>query len=86
MTIGLSKSVKAIVNAVKDTIEETPPELIADIMDKGVYLAGGGAQTTGQLRRQGEHQARVLAGDFLEFAVADFGYLGSPQKTEIKAR
>ncbi len=44
---ALSKSVKAIVNAVKDTIEETPPELIADIMDKGVYLAGGGALLRG---------------------------------------
>lgn len=45
--VALSKSVKAIVNAVKDTIEETPPELIADIMDKGVYLAGGGALLRG---------------------------------------
>jgi len=44
---ALAKSVKAIVNAVKDTIEETPPELIADIMDKGVYLAGGGALLRG---------------------------------------
>ena len=41
--IALSKSVRAIVDAVKYTIEETPPELIADIMDKGIYLAGGGA-------------------------------------------
>ncbi|MCC7543102.1 rod shape-determining protein [bacterium] len=45
--VALSKSVRAIVNAVKDTIEETPPELIADIMDKGVYLAGGGALLRG---------------------------------------
>lgn len=44
---ALSKSVRAIVNAVKDTIEETPPELIADIMDKGVHLAGGGALLRG---------------------------------------
>ena len=44
---ALAKSVRAIVNAVKDTIEETPPELIADIMDKGVHLAGGGALLRG---------------------------------------
>jgi rod shape-determining protein MreB len=45
--IALSKSVRAIVDAVKYTIEETPPELLADIMDKGIYLAGGGALLRG---------------------------------------
>jgi rod shape-determining protein MreB len=45
--IALSKSVRSIVDAVKYTIEETPPELLADIMDKGIYLAGGGALLRG---------------------------------------
>lgn len=45
--VALSKSVRAIVEAIKSTIEETPPELIADIMDKGIYLAGGGALLKG---------------------------------------
>jgi rod shape-determining protein MreB len=45
--MALSKSVRSIVDAVKYTIEETPPELIADIMDKGIYLAGGGALLRG---------------------------------------
>lgn len=40
---ALSKSITAIVEAVKVTIEETPPELIADIMERGIILAGGGA-------------------------------------------
>jgi rod shape-determining protein MreB len=44
---ALSKSVMAIVDAVKMTIEETPPELVADIMDKGIVLAGGGALLRG---------------------------------------
>ena len=44
---ALARSVRAIVDAVKRTIEETPPELLADIMDKGVYLAGGGALLRG---------------------------------------
>lgn len=44
---ALAKSVRAIVDAVKFTIEETPPELLADIMDKGIYLAGGGALLRG---------------------------------------
>ncbi len=35
--------VNAIVTEVKAAIEETPPELVADIMDRGIMLAGGGA-------------------------------------------
>lgn len=38
-----SQSVAAIVNAVKTTVEETPPELVADIMHRGIVLAGGGS-------------------------------------------
>jgi rod shape-determining protein MreB len=40
---AISKSVAAIVESVRQTIEETPPELVADIMDRGIVLAGGGA-------------------------------------------
>src|SRR5437899_87125 len=36
-----------MVDAIKDTIEETPPELVADVMDQGIYLAGGGALLRG---------------------------------------
>jgi rod shape-determining protein MreB and related proteins len=44
---ALSKSVRAIVEAIKITIEETPPELVADIMDRGIIMAGGGALLKG---------------------------------------
>mgnify|MGYP001575011371 FL=1 len=44
---ALQKSVMTIVEAVKSTIEETPPELVADIMERGVVLAGGGALLKG---------------------------------------
>lgn len=44
---ALQKSVREIVEAVKITIEETPPELVADIMERGIYLAGGGALLKG---------------------------------------
>lgn len=44
---ALAKSVRSIVEAIKITIEETPPELIADIMDTGIILAGGGALLKG---------------------------------------
>ncbi|MBU3896024.1 rod shape-determining protein [Patescibacteria group bacterium] len=44
---ALEKSVKLIVSAVKSTIEETPPELLADIMTNGIYLSGGGSLLKG---------------------------------------
>lgn len=44
---ALEKSVRQIVNEIKSTIEETPPELLADIMTKGIHLAGGGALLKG---------------------------------------
>ncbi len=40
---ALQKSVKQIVEAIRATMEETPPELVADIMEKGIILCGGGA-------------------------------------------
>ncbi len=44
---ALAKSVKQIVTAIKTTVEETPPELLADIMAKGIYLTGGGSLLKG---------------------------------------
>lgn len=40
---AMERSVKQIINEIKTTVEETPPELLADIMHRGIYLAGGGA-------------------------------------------
>lgn len=40
---ALHETVYAIVEAVKVTLEKTPPELAADIMDRGIVLTGGGA-------------------------------------------
>jgi len=44
---ALKRSVKVLVNAVRGTIEESPPELVADIMEKGIILAGGGSLLRG---------------------------------------
>jgi len=44
---AIDKSVRQIVNEIKMAIEETPPELIADIMHNGIYLCGGGSQLRG---------------------------------------
>ena len=43
----LREPVSAIVDAVRVTLERTPPELSADIVDRGVVLAGGGALLRG---------------------------------------
>ena len=51
---AIEPSVALIVETVKDTIEETPPELVADIMDQGIVLAGGGALLCGLDRRISE--------------------------------
>ncbi len=44
---AINKSISAIIEAVKNTIEETPPELISDILEQGIVLAGGGGLVRG---------------------------------------
>jgi len=44
---AVRKSVQQIVDAIRATMEETPPELLADIMEKGIILCGGGALLRG---------------------------------------
>ncbi len=44
---AIEEPVNAIVDAVKNTLDKTPPELAADIMDKGIVLAGGGSMLKG---------------------------------------
>jgi rod shape-determining protein MreB len=48
---ALSGSISAVVDAVRSTIEITPPELVADLMYRGIALAGGGALLRGLDRR-----------------------------------
>ncbi|MBP3391869.1 MAG: rod shape-determining protein [Clostridia bacterium] len=44
---ALKEPVAAIIDAVKETLEATPPELAADVMEKGIMLTGGGALLSG---------------------------------------
>jgi rod shape-determining protein MreB and related proteins len=44
---ALTKSLHTIVDSIKSTIEDTPPELVADIHERGVFLTGGGALLRG---------------------------------------
>lgn len=45
--LALAEPVAAIVDVVKSTLERTPPELVADIIDRGMVLTGGGALLRG---------------------------------------
>src|SRR2546429_700669 len=44
---ALDEPVTQIIEAIKSTLDKTPPELAADIMDRGIVLAGGGSLLTG---------------------------------------
>ncbi|MCB0131100.1 MAG: rod shape-determining protein, partial [Caldilineaceae bacterium] len=61
---ALSGSVQVIVDAVKGTLDETPPELVADLMEYGIVLAGGGALLQGLAQRlQDETRMHVYVAD-----------------------
>jgi rod shape-determining protein MreB len=45
--LAIQEQIDAIVAAVKTALEQTPPELAADIVDRGIYLTGGGALLKG---------------------------------------
>ncbi len=61
---ALARSVKAIVEQVKGILEVTPPELVADIYQKGIVLTGGGALLRGM-------DAAISRGTGLPVRVAD---------------
>jgi len=48
---ALSTSVQTIIDVLKETIDETPPEIIADLMETGICMAGGGSQVQGFAQR-----------------------------------
>ena len=48
---ALSNSVNTIVDTVKQTLDETPPELISDLMESGICMAGGGSLLHGLAER-----------------------------------
>jgi rod shape-determining protein MreB len=51
---ALADTVQAIVDAAKSTLEHTPPELAADLIDRGIVMAGGGSLLRGVDRRIAE--------------------------------
>jgi len=60
---AIFRSIKIIVNNIKSAIEETPPELLSDIMQRGIILTGGGSLIRGLDRlvsEQTDMPARVM--------------------------
>ena len=61
---ALSGPVNVIVEAVKSVVDETPPELVADLMEQGIALAGGGSLLQGLAERLSEEtKMRVYVAD-----------------------
>jgi rod shape-determining protein MreB len=48
---AMAGSMKTIVDTVKDALDEVPPEIISDLMETGICLAGGGAEVQALDRR-----------------------------------
>ncbi len=44
---AISNSIEKLMSATKEVLETTPPEILSDIMNRGIYLAGGGAMIKG---------------------------------------
>ena len=44
---ALSQSVESLIETIREVLESTPPEILSDIMNRGVYLSGGGALIKG---------------------------------------
>ncbi len=47
MREAISNSIALFVNATKEALESTPPEIVADIMHRGIILVGGGSLIEG---------------------------------------
>ena len=54
MRESIDASLAQVISTIKDTIEDTPPELVADVMDQGLVMAGGGALLRGLDKRIAE--------------------------------
>jgi len=72
---ALSEQVDTIIDAVRQTLEQTPPELAADILDRGIIMTGGGALLRGLDRRLVEETRLpvIVAGDPLTCVVRGTG-------------
>lgn len=75
--LALRHSINILINAVKSVVEETPPELVADIMHRGINLVGGGSLLRGlnQLIQEETHIPVKVAEDPLSAVVRGTGII-----------
>ena len=83
MAEALTEPVSAIIEAVKIALEHTPPELAADIVDKGIVLTGGGALLTNLdlVLRHATGLAVTIADDPLSCVALGTGHALEEMKT-----
>jgi rod shape-determining protein MreB len=61
---AISGSINIIIDTIKDALDDTPPELIADLIESGICLSGGGSQIKGLAERlQDELDIRCYVAD-----------------------
>jgi cell shape determining protein, MreB/Mrl family len=61
---AMSNSIQVIVDTIRDALDEVPPEIVSDLLDNGVCLAGGGSQILGLVPRlRDELNLRVWIAD-----------------------
>jgi rod shape-determining protein MreB len=75
---ALADPVQAIVDAIKATLDQTPPELASDIMDRGIMLAGGGSLLQGlpeRLRQETQMPVQLAESPLTCVAVGSGKYL-----------
>lgn len=51
---AMERPIETLMETIRDAVENTPPELAVDLMERGIYLSGGGAQLTGLRERLSE--------------------------------
>ncbi|HMD90513.1 MAG TPA: rod shape-determining protein [Anaerolineaceae bacterium] len=51
---AISGSIQVIVDTIKDALDEAPPEIVADLIETGICMAGGGSQLQGLVERLGD--------------------------------
>ena len=80
---SLAEPVGAIIEAVKVALEQTPPELAADIVDKGIVLTGGGAllNNTDRVLRQATGLPVTIAEEPLSCVALGTGRVLEEMKT-----
>jgi rod shape-determining protein MreB len=92
---AMAPSINVIVDTVKDAIDETPPELVADLMESGICLAGGGGLIRGlDSRLEDAVKIRVWVAEDPMTCVArgagtvleDFDYWGRVLATDDRSR